>query len=38
MDAPADVRYLEQFFALEDELMAEGAIGSDFVVITAVRD
>jgi GT2 family glycosyltransferase/SAM-dependent methyltransferase/glycosyltransferase involved in cell wall biosynthesis len=35
---PADVERLEQFFALEDRLMAEGVIGSDFVTITAVRD
>ncbi|HKR90352.1 MAG TPA: class I SAM-dependent methyltransferase [Phenylobacterium sp.] len=36
--APEDVALLEAFFALEDRLMAEGVIGSDFVTLTAVRD
>jgi SAM-dependent methyltransferase len=35
---PEDVARLEAFFALEDQLMADGVIGSDFVTITAVRD
>jgi len=35
---PADVGLLEQFFALEDRLMAEGVIASDFATITAIRD
>ena len=35
---PDDVAHLEAFFALEDRLMAEGVIGSDFVTVTAVRD
>ena len=37
-DAPEDVERLEQFFALEDRLMAEGVLTSDFVTVTAVRD
>ncbi|MDQ7747107.1 class I SAM-dependent methyltransferase [Hydrogenophaga pseudoflava] len=32
-----DVAHLDRFFALEDRLMAEGQIGSDFAVLTAVR-
>ena len=35
---PEDVAHLEAFFALEDRLMAEGVIPSDFVTVTAVRD
>lgn len=35
---PDDVAHLEAFFELEDRLMAEGVIGSDFVTVTAVRD
>lgn len=35
---PDDVAQLEAFFELEDRLMAEGVIGSDFVTVTAVRD
>lgn len=37
-DDPEDVARLEAFFALEDRLMADGVIASDFVTITAVRD
>lgn len=37
-DDPEDAAHLEAFFALEDRLMAEGVIGSDFVTVTAVRD
>lgn len=33
-----DRAHLEAFFALEDRLMAEGVVGSDFVTVTAVRD
>jgi O-antigen biosynthesis protein len=32
-----DMAHLDRFFALEDRLMAEGQIGSDFAVLTAVR-
>lgn len=35
---PDDDARLEAFFALEDRLMAEGVIGSDFVTLTAARD
>jgi SAM-dependent methyltransferase len=35
---PDDVAHLEAFFELEDRLMAEGVIGSDFATLTAVRD
>lgn len=35
---PEAVAHLEAFFELEDRLMAEGVIGSDFVTATAVRD
>ena len=35
---PEDAAHLEAFFELEDRLMAEGVIGSDFVTVTAVRD
>ena len=37
-DKPDDVAHLEAFFELEDRLMAEGEIRSDFVTVTAVRD
>jgi SAM-dependent methyltransferase len=37
-DNTGDAARLEAFFALEDELMAKGVIGSDFVTVTAVRD
>jgi SAM-dependent methyltransferase len=37
-DAPEDAAHIEAFFELEDRLMAEGVIGSDFVTVTAVRD
>ena len=35
---PDDVARIEAFFELEDRLMAEGVIDSDFVTVTAVRD
>jgi SAM-dependent methyltransferase len=35
---PGDDAQLEAFFELEDRLMAEGVIRSDFVTVTAVRD
>lgn len=35
---PEDVAHLHRFFELEDTMMANGTIGSDFSVITAVRD
>ena len=35
---PRDAAHLGRFFELEDRLMAEGRIGSDFATITAVRD
>jgi SAM-dependent methyltransferase len=35
---PEDAGRLEAFFALEDQLMAKGEIGSDFVTVTAIRD
>jgi SAM-dependent methyltransferase len=35
---PEAVAHLEAFFELEDRLMAEGVIGSDFVTVTAIRD
>lgn len=35
---PVDLAYLNRFFALEDQLMAEGRIGSDFAVLTAIKD
>ncbi len=34
---PEDHAHLERFFALEDALMSEGRIGSDYVVVTAAR-
>jgi O-antigen biosynthesis protein len=34
---PVDMAHLNRFFALEDRLMAEGVIGSDFMVLTAVK-
>ena len=37
-ESAQDADLIQQFFALEDRLMAEGAIISDFVTITAVRD
>ena len=37
-DKPDDVAHLEAFFELEDRLMAEREIRSDFVTVTAVRD
>jgi hypothetical protein len=37
-DDPDDRAHLERFFALEDKAMRDGAIGSDFVVVTAARD
>jgi SAM-dependent methyltransferase len=37
-DSTEDRLHLERLFALEDRMMAEGAIGSDFVVITASRE
>lgn len=37
-DSAEDNARLEEFFALEDRLMAEGVIDSDFVTVTAVRD
>jgi SAM-dependent methyltransferase len=36
-DEPEDTGYLQRLFALEDQMMAEGVIGSDFVVVTASR-
>jgi SAM-dependent methyltransferase len=33
-----DVAHLQRFFDLEDTMMANGTIGSDFTVITAVRE
>ena len=35
-DRPEDMAHMERFFAFEDRLMAEGVIGSDFAVLTAV--
>ncbi|WP_213956670.1 MULTISPECIES: class I SAM-dependent methyltransferase [unclassified Variovorax] len=35
---PTDAAHMERFFQLEDRLMAEGRIVSDFVSIIAVRD
>lgn len=37
-DDPEDRKWLQEFFDLEDRLMAEGRIGSDFVVVTALKD
>lgn len=37
-DDAEDRAAMGAFFALEDRLMAEGRIGSDFVVLTALRD
>lgn len=34
---PVDMAHLNRFFALEDRLMAEGVIGSDFLVMTVVK-
>ncbi|MBV9201986.1 MAG: class I SAM-dependent methyltransferase [Alphaproteobacteria bacterium] len=36
-DEPEDRAHLERLFALEDRMMAEGVIDSDFVVVTARR-
>ncbi|OOG81128.1 hypothetical protein B0E41_18920, partial [Hydrogenophaga sp. A37] len=36
-DNPVDMAHLNRFFALEDRLMAEGVIGSDFMVLTVVK-
>ncbi|MGK7866102.1 methyltransferase domain-containing protein [Falsiroseomonas sp. E2-1-a20] len=33
-----DVAHLRRFFDLEDEMMANGTIGSDFTILTALRD
>jgi SAM-dependent methyltransferase len=35
---PEDVDHINRLLAREDELIEEGALGSDFVVITAVKD
>lgn len=35
---PEDAAHIEAFFELEDRLMAQGVIGSDFVTVAAVRD
>jgi len=37
-DSPEDVARMRSFFDLEDRLMREGVIGSDFVVVTVARD
>ncbi|MFC0407503.1 class I SAM-dependent methyltransferase [Roseomonas elaeocarpi] len=37
-DSAEDVARMQAFFALEDRLMREGVIGSDFVVVTAARN
>lgn len=37
MKDPEAVAHLQRFFDLEDTMMANGTIGSDFTVITAVR-
>ncbi len=34
---PEDVHALERLFALEDDMMANATIGSDFAILTAVR-
>jgi len=36
--APEDVAHLDAFFALEDRLMSQGVIASDFVTVTAMRE
>ncbi len=36
-DNPVDMAHLNRFFALEDRLMAEGVIGSDFLVMTVLK-
>jgi len=38
VDDPEAVAHLRRFFDLEDAMMANGTIGSDFTVMTAVRD
>jgi SAM-dependent methyltransferase len=35
---PEDAAHLQRFFDFEDRWMAQGRIGSDFAVITAIRD
>jgi O-antigen biosynthesis protein len=35
---PDAVEHLQRFFDMEDAMMANGTVGSDFSVITAVRD
>jgi SAM-dependent methyltransferase len=37
-DNSEDIAHLRRFFDLEDEMMSNGTIGSDFAVITAIRD
>jgi SAM-dependent methyltransferase len=37
-EEPEGNGHLQRLFALEDRMMAEGVIGSDFVVVTASRD
>jgi SAM-dependent methyltransferase len=37
-DEPEDINHLQRLFALEDRMMGEGVIGSDFVVVTAGRE
>ncbi len=37
VDNPTDIALLESFFALEDQLMAEGRISSDFTVFSAMK-
>jgi SAM-dependent methyltransferase len=37
-DQPEDSGHLQRLFVLEDQMMAEGVIGSDFVVVTAGRE
>lgn len=36
--SPEDTAHLQAFFDLEDRLMAEGVVGSDFITVTAARD
>jgi SAM-dependent methyltransferase len=38
VNQPEDCFHLERLFALEDRMMAEGVIGSDFVVVTAAQE
>jgi GT2 family glycosyltransferase/SAM-dependent methyltransferase len=37
-DDPVAMAHLQRFFDLEDRMLAAGEIGSDFAVITAIRD